>query len=225
MSVLFEVYTLVERLGLPIAVAAWLTVFAGAAAQAIWLRRETRAHVGAFLGVLILSLTAHLLDYFLTLAITPDLSEEANPIWRVALTSFGLPAAKAYGLTGKVLVSLTAAWCYVYHLSRRAPLLPTSARTFSSFIAGFGADSPRVGGVRWAPVAHLFAFLYAGLGPFFFYISFLNYVGGVRDDMALYTALPSPVPAVAGYLLLLVAAYFGVNYRVHTLARAGSAGA
>ncbi|MDP2308891.1 MAG: hypothetical protein Q8P18_22910 [Pseudomonadota bacterium] len=220
MNTLFAVYALVEQLGLPIAILAWLTVFAGAVAQAVGLRAETRAHARAFLGMFALSLAAHLLDYFLTLAITPDLSQEANPIWRVALASFGLPLAKAYGLTGKLFVCLTAAWCYVYYLTRRTRLFPVHAATFAAFVQGFGATSRRVGGVRWGPISHLFAFLYAWLGPFFFYISFLNFVGGVWEDMTLYTALPSPVAAVAGYLFLLVVIYFRVNYRVYREASA-----
>ena len=86
----------VEALGLPLAVAAWASVFLGALAMGAVLRRrdlaDCRPKALAVGGV---GLLAHLLDFGVTLRITPDLAMEANPIWRIVIDRFGLAVAKA----------------------------------------------------------------------------------------------------------------------------------
>lgn len=89
-----KAFALVERLGLPLAIAAWATVFLAAIGLAVVLRgRSLRGVLVPALIVGVVGLAAHLLDYFVTLRISPDLAMEANPIWRIALDHFGLRLA------------------------------------------------------------------------------------------------------------------------------------
>lgn len=74
-QLLDESFALVAKLGVPLAVAAWLTVFGGAVAMGVILRRvDTKGAWPVALGVGLLGLLAHLLDYFFTLKITPSTS-------------------------------------------------------------------------------------------------------------------------------------------------------
>lgn len=201
-------FVLVERLGLPLAVAAWVTVFGGAIAMALVLRRRDMARCwvpAAVVGGL--GLVAHLLDYFVTLRITPDLSMEANPIWRIAVHHFGLTIAKAYGLTGKLLVSVLSFELFAFYLSQRRELFPDRADGFADFVRRFGKAGARG---KVANIASFFSFSFALFGPYFFYITFMNASG---EDEALYARLPSPPVAIAAWLVLVGAAYFVESYR------------
>lgn len=215
-DLLFRAFDLVERIGAPLAVAAWLTVFLAACGMTLVLVRDPfRApgvwRVASTVGAV--SLVAHLIDYFLTLHISPDLALEGNPIWRVAIASFGLPIAKLYALTGKILVSILAAQLYAWHLSARARLLPGGRPGLLEFARRFGEDEPRVAGIAWRRIACFFAFLFALLGPYFFYVSFLNWVGGVAGDQALYDRLPGPIPAIAAWVGAISVLFFVNGWR------------
>jgi hypothetical protein len=201
----------VEKLGVPLAVAAWLTVFGGALVMGAILRGvDTRGAWPLALAVGLTGLAAHLLDYFITLRITPDLAMEANPIWRVVIDRFGLPLARAYGLTGKVLLSVLSAQLFAWHLSHRASLFPAQAAGFGDFVKQLGAGAPRYGNIR-----SFFAFAFALFGPYFFYITFMNVTGS--RDFELYEKLPSPPVAILGYFLLVAAAYFFTMWRAFRL--------
>jgi hypothetical protein len=151
-------------------------------------------------------LTAHLLDYFVTLDLTPDLSAEANPIWRIVIDGFGLGIAKAYGLSGKILLSVLSGQLYAWFLRHRASLFPPSASGFFDFVKNLGRGAPRLGNVR-----SFFAFAFALFGPYFFYITFLNVTG--ERNPSLYVKLPSPPVAIVGYFALVTAAYFALMWR------------
>lgn len=157
-----------------------------------------------------LGLVAHLLDYVVTLRLSPDLAMEANPIWRIVVDGFGLPIAKAYGLTGKILVSVLSFELFAWYLQTRRDLLPASAAGPADFLRGFGKETPRRFGVAWKNLFSVFAFVFALLGPYFFYVVLLN---SLEDDARLRSALPSPIPAIAVYLVALVAAYFAAGWR------------
>ena len=195
-----------EAFGWPLASAAWLAVFGSAVAMAVVLRRrDTR---GCWLKASVvgaIALGAHLLDYVVTLRITPDLAMEGNPIWRIVIDGAGVTIAKAYGLTGKILLAILSAQAFAWYLSQRHTLWPKSASGFLDFIKQLGAEAP-----PFANVQSFFAFSFALFGPYFFYITFMNLSG---DDASLYHALPSPPVAIVGYFSAVIAGYFVVQWR------------
>jgi hypothetical protein len=206
-QLLEQSFALVATLGIPLAVAAWLTVFGGCLAMGAILRgSETKGVWPAAVAVGVTGLAAHLLDYFVTLRITPDLAMEANPIWRVVIDNFGLSVARAYGLTGKLLLSVLSAQLFAWHLSHRASLFPAQASGVGDFIKQLGRGAPRMGNIR-----SFFAFAFALFGPYFFHITFMNVTGEASFD--LYEKLPSPPVAILGYFGLVTFAYFATMWR------------
>jgi hypothetical protein len=205
-QLLDRAFALVETLGLPLVAAAWLTVFLGAIGMALVLRRrDLKGCLAPAAVVGALALAAHLLDYAVTLRITPDLSMEANPIWRIVIDRLGLAIAKAYGLSGKILVSVLSFELYAFYLSQRRELLPARADGFRDFVARLGKDAGRLANVR-----SFFAFAFALFGPYFFYITFMNLSG---DDEVFYEKLPSPPVAIVAYFSAVTAAYFAAAWR------------
>ncbi len=199
----------VETLGLPLAVVAWIAVFAGAVGMAfVLLRARARGVWLPALVVGITALTAHVLDFAVTLRMSPDLEAEANPIWRIVIDNWGLSAAKLYGFTGKVLLSILSFELFAYYLSQREGLFPDRAEGFSSFWRHFGAGYPS-GLVQWQNLASFFTYSFSLLGPFFFYVALLNSL----SNSTLYLRFPSMPMALAGYLAALVGSYFVVTYR------------
>ncbi len=198
-----------ERLGVWLSLAAWLTVAAGVVGMAILLRRERRLAVWLAAAVVGLSAAvANLVDYRVTLAISPDLSLEANPLWRNVIDTFGLEIAKAYGMSGKILVSILAGLMFAFYLSNVARLFPKQAASPVEFLRrlGDGSENRRE---RLLALFTMFAFFFAGIQSFYFYISYLNWL----DDPQLADRLPS-APLAALLLIVLLAVLFGVvTYR------------
>ena len=206
-------YRLVEPLGLPLAIAAWLAVFGGALALGVGLRRSASMS-GRWIPALAVggaSLAAHLLDYGITLRVSPTLALEANPIWRIAIDAFGVPLAKVYGLTGKILLAVLSFELFACYLIHREQLYPARADGFFAFWRSFGSVARSGTPRRWEGVANFFAFSFALLGPFFFYVALLNSL--VND--AFYTRLPSMPLVLLLYLAGVTAAYFGTTYRAY----------
>jgi hypothetical protein len=200
-------FSFVQRFGVPLAVLAWVTVFAASVAMFVVLRSVQLRDVALRAGVVGgLALTAHLLDFFVTLDITPDLSMEANPLWRVIIDGFGLRIAKAYGFSGKVLLSVLSFQLFAWHLAHRSSLFPPSAASFGDFVQRLGVGAPRFGNVR-----SFFAFAFALFGPYFFYITLMNVTGDRAP--ALYGRLPSPPVAIAIFFVGIIAAYFVTMWR------------
>lgn len=200
-------FAFVQRFGVPLAVLAWVTVFSASIAMLFVLRSIPLREVALRAGVVgALALTAHLLDFFVTLDITPDLSMEANPLWRVIIDGFGLRIAKAYGFTGKVLLSVLSFQLFAWHLAHRTSLFPSSATSFGDFVRRLGVGAPRLGNVR-----SFFAFAFALFGPYFFYITLMNVTGDRAP--ALYGRLPSPPVAIAIFFVGIIAAYFVTMWR------------
>lgn len=212
-DVLFRVFDLVSGLGMPLVLAAWITVFGGVLAMGWVVRGALRRFWVPFAAVVLVSLAAHMLDYFLTLAITPDLSLEGNPLWRGAVTAFGLPLAKAYGFTGKILASLLAGQFYVLYCAQRERLFPAEAQGFGDFLRRYGNDDTKSSRLSWRRPVNFFSFLFALFGPYFFYVSLINAAGSYWAHTPLFERLPSPIPAIVAYLLILTVAYFGITYR------------
>ncbi|MCH7643898.1 MAG: hypothetical protein IH974_03610 [Myxococcales bacterium] len=206
-------YCVVEAMGLPLAVVAWLTVFASAIAMSLVLRRTgaMRGHWGPAAAVGTVSLCAHLLDYAVTLRMSPTLGAEGNPIWRIAIDHFGLPIAKVYGLTGKILLAVLAFEFFALYLIQRAQLFPDHAEGFQSFWRGFGSARAGHSLVRWRNLVNFFGFSFALLGPFFFYVALLN---GLIES-PIYLRLPAMPLVLALYLGVIVIAYFSTTYRAY----------
>ncbi len=203
----FASYALVGRVATPVALAAWPVALALVLLLGRGLRGLPRAYRGPVLAVLLVSLAAHLLDTGLTLHITPDLRLEANPLWQAILRLAGLDAAIAWGLTGKVLVAVLHAECWAHYLLLREGLYPHEAPTFGAFLASFGGR-----GFSTARLRAFLAFVAGGFGPYFFYISALNAVGGVWEDFALYDRMPDPFVAAFLWGMTLSAGFYLVSW-------------
>lgn len=209
-------FAVVQRLGVPLAVLAWVTVLLSSVGMGFVLRGVPLRQVwgrAALVGGL--ALGAHLLDFFVTLAITPDLSLEANPLWRVVVDRFGLTVALAYGFTGKVLLSVLSFQLFAWHLAHRASLFPAQAASFTDFVRRLGEGAPRQGNVR-----SFFAFAFALFGPYFFYITLMNVTGDRAPE--LYGHLPSPPVAIAVFFVGVIAAYFTTTWRAFRRTRASA---
>jgi hypothetical protein len=203
-------FAFVERLGLPLAILAWATVFFGAAGMAGVLRRHSlRACLLPALGVGAFALFAHALDYWVTLRMSPSLAMEANPIWRIVIDAFGLRLALAYGLSGKLLLSVLSFECFAYYLVQRERLYPTGAGGLRSFWGAYGRTSSGYEAVRWANLVNFFCFGFALLSPFVAYVALLN---GLVNHPA-YLRLPSMPTALVLYVGALTAGYPLVTYR------------
>jgi hypothetical protein len=209
LELLHTSFNVVERLGVPLAVGAWVTAFGFVLFMAYVLRRmdTTGARRGAFL-VGMLGLAAHMADFFVTLAITPDLALEGNPVWRVVIDRTGLPLAKAYGFSGKLLMSLLGAQLFAWHLLHRQTLFPARAEGLVDFVEQLGRGAPRMGNVR-----SFFAYAFAMFGPYYFYVTALNITGAVRYE--LYEQLPSPPAAIVVYFAFVASAYFLSMWRAY----------
>ena len=208
---LFEAFDLVQRwLGVPLAILAWLTVAGGAGAMTLVLRRTgMRGRWAPSLAVGALALAGHAADLFVTLRMSPDLSLEGNPMWLSIVDAFGLRFALFYGLSGQLLVCVLSFQLFAWYLASRETMWPPLADSFAGFVRGFGAAVPKRWGVRWRSLGNFFAWLFSLIGPYFFYVAWLN---SMVTDEARYLRWPSPVATIAGYLLALSALYFVVGW-------------
>ncbi len=212
-------FAVAEGLGLPLAILAWTSVFFGAAVMArVLAHHSLRACLLPSLGVGALALFAHSLDYWVTLRMSPTLAIEANPIWRIVIDAFGLRLALAYGLSGKLLLSVLSFECFAYYLLQRDRLYPTGADGLRSFWHGYGRTGSGYEAVRWANLVNFFCFGFALLSPFVAYVALLN---GLVNHPA-YLRLPSMPTALIMYLGALAAGYPLVTYRAFR--RSGRAG-
>ena len=209
-AVLELAFAYVERLGVPLAILAWVSVFVGAVGMTgVLSRHSLRRYFVPALGVGAFALFAHSLDYWVTLRMSPTLALEANPIWRIVIDAFGLRLALAYGLSGKLLLSLLSFECFAYYLVQREGLYPTGADGIRSFWGAYGRTEIGYEAVRWANLANFFCFGFALLSPFVAYVALLN---GFVNHSA-YLRLPSMPTALVLYLVALTAGYLLVTYR------------
>jgi hypothetical protein len=200
----------IEGWGVWLSWVAWATVFVGALAML----RATRDVRGwrtwtAALVVTAVALVAHLADYAITLARSPDLALELNPLWRNVLGHYGLGVAKWYGLTGKLLVSLLAGQMTAFYLGNRERLFPRASGDGPLRFLGHMGERSAGWRERGAALFTVFAFFFAGLTFFYFYIAYQNSL----TDPAAVDRLPSVPAAVGLYVLGLCAAFVGLTYR------------
>jgi len=204
-DLLFRLFALLERLGIWVAVVAWLVVALGAAAMAYVLRNEkiTIWRRASLVGLL--ALAANLADYFVTLQRSPDLAFEANPLWRNVVDHFGLRIAKWYGLTGKIFVSVLAAQMFAFYLSQRAAIYPEQARSLLHFLTHMGSRARTFRG-RVLGLFTIFAFFFAWMNAFYLYIAYTNSL----DNLDALRRLPS-VPVSLFILVAMLAIAFSLT--------------
>jgi len=215
---LFRLLSMLEGLGLWPSVVAWLVVAGGCAIMTVVLRHERSNRVwvpAAIVGTL--ALAANLTDYFVTLALSPDLASEANPLWRNVAAGWGLRVAKWYGLTGKILVSCLAGQMFAFFLANLPRLYPSRADSLGEFLRRMG-DRSKTRRDRVLALFTLFAFFFSGIQLLYFYIAFLNWL----DGALLLDRLPSVPSAILLLLLAISAAFALVSYRAFL--RAASSG-
>jgi hypothetical protein len=205
---LFRLLALVERLGVWLAVVAWLTIALGAAAMAYILRNETVTIWRRASLVGILALTANLADYFVTLRRNPDLTLEANPLWRNVVDHFGLRIAKWYGLTGKVFVSVLAAQMFAFYLSQRETIYPAEARSLLHFLMQMGSRA-RTFRERLLGLLTIFAFFFAWMNVFYFYVAYTNSL----DNLDVLERFPSVPFSILILVATLAIAFSLTTYR------------
>jgi hypothetical protein len=207
-ELLFRLLALLERLGVWPAVVAWLAVALGSAAMAYVLRKEEVTIWRSASLVGLLALAANLADYFVTLRQSPDLTLEANPLWRNVVDHFGLRIAKWYGLSGKVFVSVLAAQMFAFYLSQRETIYPAHARSLLQFVMRMGSRT-RTHRERLLGLFVIFAFFFAWINAFYFYIAYTNSL----DDPDVLQKLPSVSVSLLLFVATLAIAFSLTTYR------------
>jgi hypothetical protein len=146
---------------------------------------------------------------------SPTLAMEANPIWRIVIDSFGLRLALAYGLSGKLLLSVLSFEFFAYYLVQRERLYPAGVGGLRSFWGSYGRTGNGYQAVRGANLVNFFCFGFALLSPFVVYVALLNSL----VDHPAYLRLPSMPTALVLYLGALAASYPLVTYRAFRRSR------
>lgn len=208
-NALNNIFELIIKLGLPLIVIAWFSVFVCTIAMIFVLKRHTlRGKLGISFFIGVIALIAHLLDYVVTLKLCPDLSYEANPIWCIVVERMGLQAAKVYGLTGKLMLAILSFEFFAYFLIQRESLMPEKAGSFLVFWQEFGQRKKYKSWVYLPNLKNFFAFSFALISPFCFYITFLNIV----SDKDYYMKIPSMPLMLSMYVIFLTSSYLIGNY-------------
>jgi hypothetical protein len=211
-ELLIRLLAWVESWGVWLSWLAWATVFFGA--LAMWWAtcnvRGRRIWTAAFI-VTVLAIAAHMADYIITLRRSPDLALELNPLWRNIVLHYGLGVAKWYGITGKLLVSVLSGQMTAFYLGNRSRLAPRAAGLkFPAFLKRMGERS-QTWRERGTALFTIFAFFFAGLTFFYFYIAYQNSI----TDPAQLDRLPSTPAAVLLYVVGLGLAFVTLTYRAY----------
>jgi len=204
-----ELSYFLQKLGLPLAVLAWFSVFLGVIGMCFVLRKHSM--VGKWRLSLIVggvALFAHILDYVVTIRLNPSLSFEANPIWCIVVEKMGQEIAKWYGLTGKILISILSFQFFAFYLIQRETLLPKKANGFINFWKNYGKTKKGRTVLELNNITNLFSFLFSLSGPFCFYVVFLNSI----TDESLYIIMPSMPLTGFLYIVILTIIYLFGNY-------------
>ena len=208
-STLYQLFDLIARFGLSLSILALISVFSGSVGMVFVLRRHSmKGKWRASFMVGSMAFAAHILDYYVTLKISPDLSFEANPLWSIVVHKMGINVALWYGLTGKMMLAVLSFEFFAYYLIHRESLLPKQSDSFLSFCRNFGRDK-RSKRLNLIPMLNFFSFLFSLIGLFCFYVALLNSI----TDESLFLLMPSVPLMLFVYLFVLVAAYFLWNYR------------
>ncbi|MFQ5847977.1 MAG: hypothetical protein ACE5IQ_09975 [Candidatus Methylomirabilales bacterium] len=206
---LLRLLAMIEQAGVWLSVLAWFSVAGGTAAMSYVLRTEKRRGVWVAAGIVGgVALVANLADYVVTLYRTPNLGLEANPLWHNVVEHFGVWVAKWYGLTGKIFVSILAGQMFAFYLANRKRLFPVRAGSLTEFLFRIGNRSKTLR-ERLAALFTVFAFFFAGVQLFYFYIAYLNWL--LHSELR--NRLPSVPVALSLLLCALAIAFVAVTYR------------
>ena len=200
---LLIIFELVEKLGPSICIIAWITVSLSSVLMILPIRKKMTKRIFLLASIIGgISLVAHLGDYFITLHITPDLADEANPLWKIVLETYGLTLAKWYGLTGKIFLSILSFEFFAFYLISLKKLFPEGGLRFWGFLKKYGTTARKK--INFGFIFNIFSFLFAMLGPFYIYVAYMNSI--------LYTSLYDkliPIPiAMILYIIIMIFLYF-----------------
>ena len=195
---------LVAQIGMPLAVASWLSLLAGVLLMHRRLRDQSidahRPIAGAVGGI---ALVAHLVDFITTLMVTPSLALETSPLWVVVINTLGYQAALLYGLTGKALIVILSYQLFLWYRIQRTRLFPPPGEgSLRSFIRAFG-------GTRLSNLGNFLSFAFPLLSPLMFYVVLLN----TTESFSTLALLPSLPAVITAWMLLLPLAYFQTSHR------------
>ena len=211
-TLLERIFELVARLGMPLIITAWFGVLALIIFMSCVLNRyKSKPKVIPAIAIGLMSLAAHMTDYFGTIGITPDLAIEGNPIWRVVVDNLGLQIALFYGLSGKIFLSVLSFQFFLYYLIKLRECIPARSSGFFDFWHRFGHKEGRARSFSWLNIRVFFSFVFSLIGPFCFYIALLNNI----SNQAIYYKLPAMPIALAIYLLILVLIFVFGNYMAY----------
>ena len=203
----------IESWGVWLSWLAWATVFFGALAMLRATRdvRGWKIWTVAFI-VTALAIVAHMADYVITLRRSPDLALELNPLWRNVLVHYGLGIAKWYGLTGKLLVSVLAGQMTAFYLGNRPRLYPRATGLGPRAFLGHMGERSANWREKSTALFTIFAFFFAGLTFFYFYIAYQNSI----TDPSQLDRLPSTPVAVLLYVVGLGIAFVMLTYHAYS---------
>jgi hypothetical protein len=208
-SLFYNLLEIIERIGIWLSITALLTVFIGTVIMIYVNRNERRKAVWIPSSIIgIIATTANFLDFAVTLHISPDLTLEANPIWRNVVDNWGLTIAVWYGFTGKLFVSALSVLMFAFYIRNRDVLFPKNANSLFKFIKHMGNVSQTIK-QRIKSIFTVFSFFFACIQPFYFYIAYLNWNvnSGPRSELIFFF-----IPLIITLLLIAIIFIF-LTYR------------
>jgi hypothetical protein len=164
---------------------------------------------GAVFGVV--ALAANLSDFLVTMHLSPDLTLEANPIWNTIIRIAGLEFAILFGFTGKILLSIIAAQCMMFYAANVHVLFPRRPQPFIKFLQHLGETNQDLR-KRLKAFAVVFAFYFAAMNLFCFYIAYAN---SLVNDLPAISRLPALPAVVCISLALATIAFAAVTFLLH----------
>jgi hypothetical protein len=145
------------------------------------------------------ALAANMLDFFTTIIQSPDLALETNAVWNAMKQVYGLQVALLFGFWGKIYLSVFAAICFTFYLNNVHILFPRVNSGPFSFVLKLGERCIEVRH-RLRALAVVFAFYFAAINLFCFYIAYTNYL---VTDLPTLSTLPALPAAIAVSLLAI----------------------
>ena len=192
-----------------LSITAWAAVFSASVIISLFLRKyDLRDSWVSCVVIGVLNLAAHLVDYFITLKICPDLSFEANPLWTPVVSNLGLGIAKWYGFTGKIFLSILSFQFFAIYLKTREKLYPKKYGGFWDFCKSFGSPG-RKRVIDFGVIVNFYCFMFSMVGIFCFYVAFQNTI----SDPDVFRNIPPFTLVLLTYLVMLTGLYMSITYR------------
>jgi hypothetical protein len=163
------------------------------------------------------AVAANMLDFFTTIIQSPDLALETNSVWIAMKEVYGLQIALAFGFWGKIYLSVFAAICLTFYLNNVQILFPRAHPNLFNFALHIGE---RCSGIRQRlrALAATFAFYFAAINLFCFYIAYAN---SLVTDLSALSKLPALPAAIAMSLVAISVSFILVTRHLHKVAPQG----